>query len=522
MLAFAFDSFVAVSMSRTVDEGNHIDYGKRILQFQSSRLGIPDDSKMPVSALNAIPAGVAKILDNHHRAPALVSWLRSLYAARLATILATLLLGFYVYLWVRELYGPTPALVSAVLIALSPNIVAHGTVATTDLYFSLGTVASLYYFRRYLLAPTLQRACCSGAVLAVAQLSKSFAVHLYGVIGCFLLVFYVTRFQPSRLAFLTGKRIAAYASLALIFFIAVINLGFCFNRSFTRLGDYRFESVSFKRLQKVPVLRSVPIPFPYPFLQGLDMMKSNEQTGINFGNIYLLGNLRRSEDVSFHGFKSYYAVALFFKEAIPLQIFFVIGLIWIVRNRSLHDFLSGEALLLSSAVILLIWLSLFNRAQIGIRQILPFFAIDVIVGSAAFVGFNSKTGLRQSFLCALVLWLGASVASYYPHMIPYMNEWVLDRKMAYKIVADSNLDWKQNAGEVGDFLKNNPDVRSNPTTPVAGRILVDANLLVGVPRHAPDQMFWLRSRYKPVAHVGYADFLFVVPESDLPNDAGHK
>jgi 4-amino-4-deoxy-L-arabinose transferase-like glycosyltransferase len=522
VLAFILDSVVAASMAMTVDEFNHIDYGKRILRFQPSRLNFWDDSKMPVSAMNAIPVAAAKVLDNRGAAPHLVSWLRSLYSARLATILATLALSFFVYRWAYDLYGPAPAFVSAILITLSPNIIAHGTLATTDLYFALGTIAALYRFRRYLLQPTLKNACWSGLTLALAQLTKSFAIHLYAVAGCFLLLFALAGSYPGRATALTRRRITAYVVLALIFFLAVINIGFCFDRPFTALGAYHFQSASFIRLQRLPVLRSLPVPLPYPFLQGLDMMKNNEQTGMSFGNVYLLGKLGKGQDMSFHGFKSYYAVALFFKEAIPLQILFVLGIVWIWENRGVRDFLSGEALLLASSGILFIWLSFFNRAQIGVRQVLPFFAIDVIVGSAAFIGFNSKPRLRRAFLCVLVLWLGVSVASYYPHMIPYMNEWVFDRKLAYKIVADSNLDWGQNAWIVEDFVKNNPDVIENPATPVAGRILVGANLLVGSVRQAPDQMFWLRSRYEPVAHVGYADLLFVVPESDLSRDPAHK
>jgi len=175
-----------------------------------------------------------------------------------------------------------------------------------------------------------------------------------------------------------------------------------------------------------------------------------------------------------------------------------------------------------AAAILLAWLSFFSRAQIGIRHILPFFAIDVIIAGAAFVGLNSMSRLRKAFLCLLVLWLGVSVASYYPHMIPYMNEWVFNRKLAYKILADSNLDWGQNRRLVRNFLKKNPDVIENPMTRVSGRILVSANLLVGVFRRTPNQMLWLYACHEPVAHVGYADFLFIVRASDLPDNPNCK
>ena len=112
-LAFALDTGVAASMANTADEVNHLDYGKRILRFQPDRPNFWDNSKMPVSALNALPSAVAKILDDRHVAPGLVSWLRTLLAARLPTILATLLLTLFVYWWANDLYGPGSALVAA-------------------------------------------------------------------------------------------------------------------------------------------------------------------------------------------------------------------------------------------------------------------------------------------------------------------------------------------------------------------------------------------------------------------------
>lgn len=520
--ALLLDIGVAVSMSTTYDEEDHIDYGSRILRFHPDRLSTGDDSKMPITALNAIPRAAARILENRHIDPRLVFLLDNIRAARLATVLAALALIFFVYWWAYDLYGSRSALASSLLVVLSPNIIAHGTLATSDLYFALGVIVSLYSFRRYLLRPTLRNACLSAFTLALAQVTKGFAIYLYGVAGCFLLPFVLPNLRPTQGTLLTRRHITIYVGLILVFFLVVMNVAFFFDRPFTLLGEYRFQSVSFIRLQTLPVLRSFPVPLPYPYLQGLDMMKAHEQNGSTFGNIYLLGELGNRLDPSFRGFKSYYAVALFFKEPIALQILFVLGLVWVWKNRSLSDFFFGEALLLAAAAILLVWLSFFSRAQIGIRHILPFFAIDVIIAGAAFVGLNSMSRLRKAFLCLLVLWLGVSVASYYPHMIPYMNEWVFNRKLAYKILADSNLDWGQNRRLVRNFLKKNPDVIENPMARVSGRILVNANLLVGVFRRTPNQMLWLYACHEPVAHVGYADFLFIVRASDLPDNPNCK
>jgi 4-amino-4-deoxy-L-arabinose transferase-like glycosyltransferase len=510
-LSALLDAFVALRMSATPDEARHVQYGALVLQLRPDRLNAGRyDSQMPVSALNAVPGVVASYLERRHLFPRLSAFLSRFRAARFPTILATLALSLMVYLWAYDLYGAEAALVACLLSIFSPNLIAHGTLATTDMYHALGVVGSLYFVRRFLLQPTLVHALLGGFTLSLAQITKPFALFLYGVVG---MAIALAIFRRSPLGSLTPRRLLAFAVIAAASFVITINVVYSFDRTFTPVGSYRFESSLFARFQQIPVLRQVPVPLPYPFLQGLDMTRHNEKNGQSFGNVYLLGQLRDATDETFHGFKSYYAVAIFFKEPIALQILFLCGLFWIWKNRSIADFLFGEGLLLAAAAILVFWLSFFDRAQIGIRHILPALAIETVIAGAAFSNFSLKPLAKKAFLSLLVLWLVVSVASYYPQMIPYMNEWVRDRRLSYKILADSNLYWGQDDALVQEFIRKNPAVFLDPPVPVPGRILVDANRLTGVDRWNPSETYL--ERYRPVAQVGYAHFLFVVPAKDI-------
>jgi 4-amino-4-deoxy-L-arabinose transferase-like glycosyltransferase len=511
-LSAFLDTVVALRASATTDEALHLRYGTHILHLEPDHyFGGFCDSQMPISALNAAPQVIASYLKSHHLHHSISAVLSHSKIARFPTILATLALGLLIYLWAYDLYGEGPALASCLLCTLSPNLIAHGTLATTDMYHAVGVVGSLFLFRRFLLQPTLRNALLSGMALALAQITKSFALALYAVV---YLAMALVMLRRTPLHSLSPRRLLAFTAIAAVCFVAIINLAYCFNRTFTPLDSYRFETAFFTRLQRTPLLDHVPVPLPYPFLQGLDMTKRSEETGRSFGNVYLLGELRDPASPTFHGFKSYYAVALFYKEPIALQVLFLWGLLWIWRNRSLGDFLIGEGLLLMAAAILVFWLSFFNKAQIGIRHVLPALAVEIVIAGAAFSNFSSKPWPKKALLSILVLWLAGSVASYYPQMIPYMNEWVHDRRFSYRILADSNLDWGQDSAVVAEFLRKNPDVVLDPDRPVAGRILVRANRLTGVDRWNPSAAFLAR-RYRPVAQVGYAHFLFVVPAKDI-------
>src|SRR4029077_7763782 len=170
-------------------------------------------------------------------------------------------------------------------------------------------------------------------------------------------------------------------------FVAVIDISYCFDRPFTSLRSYHFVSSQFIHLQQIvqatPGGWRIRVPLAYPFLQGLDLMKFNEAHGTTYGNVYLLGELRSVTDPLFDGFKSYYAVAVAFKEPIALQVLVVWGLLGIRKKRSVEDILWGEGLLIAAAGALILWLSFFNKAQIGIRHILPSLAIGVVIAGAA-------------------------------------------------------------------------------------------------------------------------------------------
>ncbi len=514
-LSAVLDIVVALNASITTDEGHHVSYGMLILHFKPDRVRNGDyyDSQMPVSALNAAPLAIAAQFEQRGLLPPF-SQQTNLVVARSVTILASLALALMVYLWALDLYGEAAALASCLLCALSPNLVAHGTLATNDMYHALGVVGSLFFFRRFLLVPTVRRAFIGAFALALAQITKPFAILLYAVV---LLAIAGVMFSRRRKPPLSLRSVFVFAALAAVCFLAVLNVAFCFDRTFKPLSysmrqmsdDLKIRTIAWQRAQQLPIVGHLPVPVPYPFLEGIAMMRHDEGVGQTFGNIYLLGKLRDTTNRSVRGFKSYYAVAFFYKEAIALQILFVWGLVWVCRNRKPEALLTGEGMLLLAAAINFVFLSFFSRAQIGIRHILPVLAIETVIAGAPFQNFYSKSRTQKAVLAVLVLWLGISVASYFPQMIPYMNEWVGDRRLAYKILSDSNLDWGQDAAIAQEFVRKHPDVALDPDTLTTGRVLVRANRLTGVYRW--DSAAYL-AQYEPVAQVGYAHFLFVVPK----------
>jgi 4-amino-4-deoxy-L-arabinose transferase-like glycosyltransferase len=522
----AIDVLSARHDSLTYDEPTHFRYGSNILKLDSSRFV---DGTMPWSALNALPQRIAPVLP----AGAVRKALDRVETGRLATILFSLVLGFYVYKWARELYGAAAGFFSLFLYALSPNIIAHSRLITTDVYAAGMVTISTYYFWKFANRGGWKLGIASAILAGVSQLAKYSCIFIYPIFVLILIVRHwgslVRRARARDLAG-AGRPLGAFAKYAVIFAVVgalVINAGFLFNRSMVPFGKYEFRSEAMKGLQaRLGVLKHVPVPLAYPYLDGLDWGKMREETGRGFGSMYLLGELRE-----IGGFKDYYLVAFLFKEPIAFQVLIVLAAVLYVLRRRRYAFMRNEVFLVVPVASFALYFNLVFKLQIGIRHFLvavPF--MQVFAGSL--VSEWPAIGRKMKAALALLsIYLAASVFSYFPYYIPYFNELVWDRKQAYRILADSNLDWGQASGEARRYKAEHPEVYleegmwhmktyrerhreeyERPQFPDSGQIVVNVNNYVGI--YHPFRYQWLRDKYKPVGHIAYAYLIFdLSPES---------
>jgi hypothetical protein len=273
----------------------------------------------------------------------------------------------------------------------------------------------------------------------------------------------------------------------------------------------------FKKLQATPIVRNLLLPLPVPYVQGLDLVKFEERMGEAWGNIYMAGQLRvNHHDGTLHGFPGYYFYAASFKMPIAKQIIFLVALVGYFSRRSqptARGLRREEIFLLVPILFYWIYFNFFFNAQIGIRHVLPVFALATIFCGRFLATPESR--LRRYTAVILVIWAAVSTFSYYPHFISYFNEFVPDRKLAYRHLADSNLDWRGNDWYLTEYVRRHPGVIVDPRKPQAGRIVVPVNALVGVNR-SPEEYKWLREHFTPVDQIAYSFLVYDVPKETLP------
>jgi hypothetical protein len=110
--------------------------------------------------------------------------------------------------------------------------------------------------------------------------------------------------------------------------------------------------------------------------------------------------------------------------------------------------------------------------------------------------------------------MAVSVASYFPHFIPYFNELTWDRLSAHRRLADSNLDFGQAEGYLIRYVEQHPEVIVEPAGPQPGTLLVGVNHLTGV-LGGPERYAWLRENFEPVGHMAYAYLIYEISPEEL-------
>jgi Dolichyl-phosphate-mannose-protein mannosyltransferase len=512
----------------TTDEPLHYQYGDRVLHGTPRRTSALNASTMPFSSVHAMTSQNLTLLARTVGIPIDTSWHGQVKRGRYATIALSLLLALYVLKWGYELYGRNGALLSLSLYVFDPNLLAHGQLVTADLPAALMTTMALYHFWQFLKLGGKGRAFLSAMTLGLSQLAKYSCIYLYPVFLVIAAIY--CRSAPAaevvgpcgwcRLIWMS-RRWTIVAAFFAVVSILMINLGFGFNGIGTPLSGYTLKDPFFKKLQATPIIGSLPLPLPVPYVQGLDLVKFEERMGQAWGNIYMAGQLRvNHHDGALHGFPGYYFYAAFFKVPIAKQVIFLMALLGYFSGRrqpAARVLRREEVFLLVPILVYWVYLNFFFNAQIGIRYVLPVFALATIFCGRFLAAPESK--LRRYTAVILVLWAAASALSYYPHFISYFNEFVPDRKLAYRHLADSNVDWRGNEWYLIEYIRRHPGVIVDPRKPQAGRIVVPVNALVGVNRK-PEEYRWLREHFTPVDHIAYSFLVYDVPKEMLPQGGG--
>jgi hypothetical protein len=526
------------------DEHYYYHNGQGILSGNPSAIGEHDVNLRNIMPLGALYPLTSRLIRDGFGAPRLAGFSPSanaIFYAKSCTIVLFLGLALLVYVFARELYGAAAGVLAMTLTVFDPNLLAHSRVVHQDMMGAFFITAAVYCFWRFLSRPAWPTGAWSIATFAAAQIARFTSLFLAPV----FLLLVVGRFGPGLIRSLRRfgltavvgplRRFAGWGIAYVLVSLTVINLGYSSDRTGTRLADLDLHSQALAGVQAhAGPFRTLPIPLPLSYVRGLDLVRLKQETGFGSGPSYLLGKIGET-DGKRHGFVTYFLVAFLFKVPLASQILLVAAVVDLLRRRGWHGFWRDEAFLLVPSSVYFVVFSL-STCQLGLRYILMVFPLLWVFAGRVVQRWTERSKGFRLAVVALVAYLVVSNLSYFPHYIPYFNELLTDRRMAYTILADSNLNWGQSGFYLTRYieehpeamlapswrvLRRHPEVRLpwdplwDPTRPIPGIVIIGASDLVGV-TDDPERYRWLRETLSPRDHVAYSYLVFEIRPEDIP------
>jgi hypothetical protein len=149
------------------------------------------------------------------------------------------------------------------------------------------------------------------------------------------------------------------------------------------------------------------------------------------------------------------------------------------------------------------------RTMVGLRYVLMCIPLAYALSAPSWRPFLDRRGGRWAAAGVLASMVIGHVA-YFGNPTAYTNVLVWPKSSAYRLMADSNIDWGQNDERVEDLI-DATGVRRNAINPpklLPGLNAIRINDLTGVWRDGRRRYRWLLEHGRPVGHYRHTYILF--------------
>lgn len=415
-----------------------------------------------------------------------------IFWSRFPIILVSLLLGWLIFKWTRELAGTVAGIFALTLYAFDPNILGHNHFVTTDIGIATFVAFSFYYFLRFIKEPTWKNVLIGGIFLGLLQLAKFSSITVLPIFGLVLIAFPLIKKESSgvqnnfknkfkKVGEYLGKGVLALlVSLIVVWAVYFINNFDMPKKKLAETINYYFdakdENAKAVYTNKALLLlneNSITRPMS-EYLLGLSMVFKRVSGG---NGAYFMGQ------VSSTAFPAYFPTVFLIKEPLPTLFFILCSLaiiIFIFLKSSVEIFRKSALKIfpsvleyarthiveisLFSFILLYSYISITGNLNIGLRHLFPMFPFIYILVAQSIVEFIKKIRsanarfISTAIITAFSLLLIAQTVLAYPYYMSYFNESVGGPKNGYNFVTDSNADWGQDLKRLQIFLGNHPEI----------------------------------------------------------------
>lgn len=409
-----------------------------------------------------------------------------LTAARLMIVLLLLALLVLVHRVTDRLFGPDAALLALAVAALSPALLAHGHLVTTDLPSALASFGTLLAFSALAARPGVPRLAGAAAAFAALVLTKNTWPAILPALAAMAVVAVLRRDAPLAAprgrppAPLAGRgaRVAVLAGAAALSGLAAWGaLWACYG---FRYSPFRGPGAEQARMH-LPAQPGLPPPADQDAAWEAVLTDAHGASAagpaaafVRWGRarrafpeawlygIALIGKM--SPRIAYFrgavgsGWPAYFPVAFLVKTPLAALFLAALGIAAAAVGRARPR----DAVLAAGLVTFLVSYALsavLSGMNIGHRHLLPLEPILAVAAGAAAAWVASRSG--KILVGALLLWLLGAVLLAHPGELGYFNEAAGGFRSGWRILADSNVDWGQDLGRLAHWARanGNPEIR---------------------------------------------------------------
>jgi hypothetical protein len=360
---------------------------------------------------------------------------RLLLLARLPVIVLTLLFGLVVFAFARELTGPAGGVVALALYAFSPDVIAHGSLATLDVPVAGFLVTSAWLLWRARRRPASHLP-LAGLALGAAVATKMSALAAVPV----LLLLVVLSVLRARRGPGDGRReTARHLGLGVAAALGVALLAVAVVWAAYLAVDPRLRWTTPPGLPPGHGLRALAdrLPLPRPYRDGMRVQFGFEDqvwTTFLFGRLHV-GSLWY-----------YLPAALLVKTPLALLASGLAGAAVLVAAPRLRP--AAPYVLVPPAVLLAA--AMTGSRDLGVRYAL-FVPVFLAIAAAGLLAVRRRW--VPGAVAVLVVFSAVSSLRTFPYYLPYANEAFGGPAKTHLSLHDSNVDWGQDLGRLADRLR---------------------------------------------------------------------
>jgi hypothetical protein len=413
-----------------------------------------------------------------------------IFWSRLPIVILSLILGWFIFKWTRELVGISAGLFALAIYAFDPNILGHNHFVTTDIGIAAFMTFSFYYFLKFIKDPSWTNVFWGGIFLGLVQLVKFSSIMLLPIFGLVLIIYplvKICRNKNKNIFVFKIKKLAEYLVKGVVAFIislvAVWGV-YAFNdynmpkEKLAKTINYYFDSADYNKKtiytnKVLLLLNENRLTRPLSeYALGISMVFKRVSGG---NGAYFMGK------VSSTAFPAYFPTVFVLKEPLPILFFMlsalIIGIIFYAKSIPkiffpqypeehskgfifrFSEFVRHNIIGISlfAFIVLYAYISITGNLNIGFRHLFPILPFAYILVAKVFSEYmekltdNGKITWRISLTALLIILITGTVSAY-PAYMSYFNPIAGGSKNGYRYVTDSNADWGQDLKRLQLFI----------------------------------------------------------------------